>query len=113
MPVEFGVPPVISAIKPGKESEGLEQDALLYSYPCSRSSARVDPGWAFTQLIRSMLCRPSTLMRRTCLDLCWGLGSGEAWIAGITTAPATSAATIATRIRVLQDPSYLFIGMLL
>src|SRR5215475_4736868 len=67
MPVDFGLPPVISAVPPGSESDGLEVAAFVYSLPVCVSLASVELGWWATYQSRSLWCMPSTEISSTCL----------------------------------------------
>ena len=70
MPVDLGLPPVISAVPPGSESDGFEVAALVYSLPPRVSLASVELGWLATYQSRSLWCMPSTEISRTCLLVC-------------------------------------------
>src|SRR5215469_15083331 len=67
MPVDLGLPPVISAVPPGSESDGLEVRAFVYSLPECASLASVEPGWLAMYQSRSLWCMPSTEISSTCL----------------------------------------------
>src|SRR4029077_1356880 len=66
MPVLFGLPPVIGAVIPGKESEGNGVCALENSTPCPTSLASAEPGWVWTYQARSLWWSPSTEISKTC-----------------------------------------------
>src|SRR5215472_504694 len=67
MPVDLGLPPVISAVPPGSESDGLEVNALVYSLPECVNLASVELGWLAMYQSRSLWCMPSTEISSTCL----------------------------------------------
>src|SRR5215469_17009753 len=69
-PVDLGLPPVISAVPPGSESDGLEVSALVYSLPERVNLASVELGWLAMYQLRSLWCIPSTEISRTCLSWC-------------------------------------------
>src|SRR5215469_7995430 len=101
MPVDLGLPPVISAVPPGSESDGLEVNAFVYSLPECVNFASVELGWLATYQSRSLWCIPSTEISSTCLLA----GAGAAALAEACTAysaHADAAALAAKYARVFR-----------
>src|SRR5262249_12465795 len=70
-------PPVVSAKRPGNESEGLLglpssrfTNACVYWTPRRASFASADFGCPSVNFARSTWCKPSMLRRSTCLKPC-------------------------------------------
>src|SRR5215472_4876776 len=103
MPVDLGLPPVISAVPPGSESDGLEVNALVYSLPECVNIASVELGWLATYQSRSLWCMPSIEISSTCL--LGGAGVGAAALAepcNANTAHPTAAALEARDAKVFR-----------
>src|SRR5215472_10892168 len=97
MPVDLGLPPVISAVPPGSESDGLEVNALVYSLPECVNLASVELGWLATYQSRSLWCMPSTEISSTCLLT--GAGACAAALAELCNANSAHAAAAAPAAR--------------
>src|SRR5215469_13116063 len=97
MPVDLGLPPVISAVPPGSESDGLDVNALVYSVPECVSLASVELGWLAMYQSRSLWCMPSTEISSTCLLT--GAGPGAAALAVPCNADSAHAAAAALAAR--------------
>src|SRR5215469_8766665 len=97
MPVDLGLPPVISAVPPGSESDGLEVNAFVYSLPECVNLASVELGWLAMYQLRSLWCMPSTEISSTCLLA--GAGACAAALAEPcnTDSPHAAAAALAAR----------------
>jgi hypothetical protein len=54
MPVLDGLPPVASAVSPGKESDGIGVCAPVNWTPSAVRPARAEPGWLATYQARSV-----------------------------------------------------------
>src|SRR5215469_2061832 len=103
MPVDLGLPPVISAVPPGSESDGLEVNALVYSLPECVNIASVELGWLATYQSRSLWCMPSTEISSTCLLA--GAAAGAAALAkpgNADSTPAAAAALAASHTKVFR-----------
>src|SRR5215468_6140574 len=97
MPVDLGLPPVISAVPPGSESDGLEVAAFVYSLPVCVNLASVELGWWATYQSRSLWCMPSTEISSTCLLA--GTGAGPSALAEPGSAVRAHAAAAALAVR--------------
>src|SRR5215469_629245 len=101
MPVDLGLPPVISAVPPGSESDGLEVSAFVYSLPECVNLASVELGWLATYQSRSLWCMPSTEISSTCLLACAG-AAALAVPCNADSAHAAAAALAARHAKVLR-----------